>query len=127
MGAAENPDINYYYDKSCEFPLTYSPKEDPGTRSDRRNAGRQQVAAAELESRENNSKGEDDGDESDESLASGGSGSEDNGPEEGWDDVDNEDGLTSTGNRLKRTKGTKLMSAIDKVHTMNFFECLRPS
>jgi hypothetical protein len=78
-----------------------------------------------LERGENNSKGEDDGD--DESLASGGFGSEDNGPEEGWDDVDDEDGLASTGNRLKRTKGTKLMSAIDKVHTMDFFECFWPS
>ena len=79
MGAAEDPDINDYYDKSREFPLTYSPEEDPEVIEEMR------VAAAELERGENNSEGEDDSDESDESLASGGSGSEDNRPEEGWD------------------------------------------
>ena len=121
MGAAEDPDINDYYDKSCEFPLTYSPEEDPEVIEE------MWVAAAKLERGENNSEGEDDSDESDESLASGGSGSEDNRPEEGWDDIDDDDGLASTGNQLKRTKGTKLMSAIDKVHTMDFFESFRPS
>ena len=121
MGAAEDPDINDYYEKSREFPPTYSPEEDPEVIEEMR------VTAAELERGENNSEGKDDSDESDESLASGGSGNEDNGPEEGWDDVDDEDGLASTGNQLKRTKGTKLMSAIDKVRTMDFFESFRPS
>ena len=118
MEAVEDPDIDNYYDKSCEFPLTYSPEEDPEVIEE------MWVAVAELERGENNSEGEDDSDESDESLASGGSGSEDNGPEEGWDDVDDEDGL---GNWLKRTKGTKLMSAINKVRTMDFLESFQPS
>ena len=121
MRAAEDPYIDNYYDKSHEFPLTYSPEEDPKVIEE------MWVTVAKLERGENNSEGKDDGDESDESLASKGSGSKDNRPEEGWDDVDNEDGLASTDDRLKRTKGTKLMSAIDKVHTMIFFECFWPS
>ena len=103
MGAAENPDIDDYYNKSREFPLTYAPKEDPEVVEEMR------VAAAELERGENDSEGEEDDDESDESLASGWSGSEDDGPEEGWEDVDDEP-----------VKGTKLMSAIDKVCIIDF-------
>ena len=121
MGAAEHPDIDNYYDESCEFPLTYSPEEDPEVIKEMR------VTAAELERGENNSEGKDDSDEFDESLASWGSSGKDNRPEEGWDDVDDEDGLASTGNWLKSTKGTKLMLTIDKVHTMDFFESFQPS
>jgi len=29
MGAAEDPDVKDYYDKSRSFPLTYSPEDDP--------------------------------------------------------------------------------------------------
>jgi hypothetical protein len=104
MGAAEDPDIDDYYNKSREFPLTYSPEEDPEVVEEMR------VAAVELKGGENDSEGEEDSNESDESGASGGSSSEDDRPEEGWEDVDDEpDGQS------KRTKGTKLMSAIDKV------------
>src|ERR1700723_1586715 len=103
MGAAEDPDVDDYYNKSREFPLTYSPEEDPEVIEEMR------VAAAELERGENDSEGEEDGNESDESSASGGSGSEDDGPEEGWEADDDEDGLASTGGQSKRTKGAKTM------------------
>ena len=82
------------------------------------------VTAAELERGENGSKGKEDGNESDESSASGGSGSEDDGPEEGWEDDDDENGLSSTGSQSKRMKGVKVMSVINKVHTIDF--CVVP-
>ena len=116
MGAAEDPDIDDYYNKSHEFPLTYSPEKDPEVIEEMR------VAAAELERGENSSEGEEDGDDSDESLATGGSGSENDGPKEGWEDIDDEDGFAG-GGQLKRMKGiraTKSMSAIEKVHTIDF-------
>ena len=56
MGAAEDPYIDDYYDKSHECPLTYSPEEDPEVIEEMR------VAAVELERGENNSEGEDDSD-----------------------------------------------------------------
>jgi hypothetical protein len=102
MGAAENPDFNDYYNKSREFPLTYAPEEDPEVIEEMR------VAAAELRRGENNSEGEEDDEESGESSACEGSSSEDDGPDEGWEDIDDDA-------RHEPMKGAKLMSAIDKV------------
>ena len=120
MGAAKDPDVDDYYNKSREFPLTYSPEEDPEVIEE------MWVTVAELERGENDSKGKEDGNESDESSASGGSSSEDDGPEEGWEDDDDKDGLASTGGQSKRTKGAKTMSVIDKVRTVDFcvFPCM---
>ena len=56
MGAAENPDIDDYYDKSHEFPLTYSPEEDPEVIEE------MWVTVARLERGENNSEGINDSD-----------------------------------------------------------------
>jgi len=120
MGAAEDPDVDNYYNKSREFPLTYSPEEDPEVIEEMR------VAVAELERGEDDSECDEDGNNSDESSASGGSDSEDNGPEEGWEDDDNDDGLAPTSGQSKRTKGAKMMSVIDKVRTVDFcvFPCM---
>jgi hypothetical protein len=43
MGAAEDPDIDDYYDKSREFSLTYSPEEDPEVIEEMRVAGSQRL------------------------------------------------------------------------------------
>ena len=113
MWAAGDPDIDSYYNKSHEFPLTYDSKEDPEVIEE------MQVTASKLERWENNSDTEEDGNKSDESSASGGSSSE-NGPEEGWGDVDDEDGLAPTGGHSKSMKGANMMSVINRVHTISF-------
>ena len=79
MGAAEDPNVNDYYDKSRSFPLMYSPEDDPEVIKD------MQVAAAELEkgSNDNNDDGEDGSDDS--SELGGKADGQDNG-DEGWED-----------------------------------------
>jgi hypothetical protein len=103
MGAADNPDLEDYYNKSRVFPLTYSPDDDPEVVEDMR------VAAAELERG-----GDDDGKNEGNHESSDSSGSNESGAEgvgEGGDEDWNDD---DEGAAI-RSMGRKTMSVIDKV------------
>lgn len=112
MGAAEDPDVEDYYDKSRSFPVTYSPGDDPEVIEDMR------VAAAELEaSDDDNEDGEDGNESSDDSSESDGSGSQADGQndgDEGWEDDEDEGGTTT---QSKGRKRPKVMSVIEKVQS----------
>jgi hypothetical protein len=111
MGAAADPDVEDYYDKSRSFPLTYSPEDDPEVIEDMR------VAAAELErggddDDKDRVDGNDSCDDSSESDELGGEADSQDDGDKGWEDDDDE-GKTTTPS--KGRKQSTMMSAIDKV------------
>ena len=113
MGAAEDPDVEDYYNKTRSFPLTYSPEDDPEVIEDMR------VAAAELErgSDNDNEGGEGGNESSDDSSESNESDAEaagQDGGDEGWEDDEDEDGTVTQSMGRKRSK---MMLVIDKVQT----------
>jgi len=113
MGAAEDPDVKDYYDKSRSFPLTYSPEDDPEVIEDMR------AAAVELErgGDDDNEDGAGGNESSDDSSGSNKSDAEaagQDGGDEGWEDDEDEGGTMTQSTGRKRSK---MMSVIDKVRT----------
>lgn len=108
MGAAEDPDIEDYYNKSRSFPLTYSPEDDPEVIED------MWVAVAELERGDVDNSGDGEGaNESDDDSSELGSEADSQDDEDEGCEDDKDEGGTTT--QSKGRKRLKMMSVIDKV------------